>query len=164
MAKSKILWIALIASVAVNMSILGFVGAQWFRHSEEGSKNTGLAFDRRAALSTLEKSEKKEIQKVWRAHRADLKQNVREYRKAKRKLSNLLSNDPLNEAKIKETFDRIQRSRNNIELALFKALTDTAHLLPPKKRSDFFTFGFKRWESRHEKHREFMERHKENDS
>ncbi|OUR80708.1 hypothetical protein A9Q83_00240 [Alphaproteobacteria bacterium 46_93_T64] len=153
--KSKWMLIALLVSVAINLSIAGFVGAQWFRHSGMRASQTSLMFDRRAALSTLEDTEKKNINQIWKAHRPELKEKLRNFRHSKRTLSKLLSANHVDEATINAAFAEMAEHRNKVEGTLYSALLETAQALPPEKRKKFFWRGFKRWKNRHHMNNHF---------
>ncbi len=154
-AKSKWMLAALLISVAINLSIAGFVGAQWFRHSGFGPQQASMMFDRRAALSTLEEAERKEINQIWKSHRPELKEKLRDFRKSKNALSRLLSSQEMDEDAINSAFVTMNTQRNAVEGTLYSALLETAQALPPDDRKKFFWRGFKRWKSRHHSGKRF---------
>ncbi|MEH6404875.1 MAG: periplasmic heavy metal sensor [Sneathiella sp.] len=161
-SKSRILLIAFLISMAVNLSIGGFVAAQWYRHKDMKGPQIGLTFDRKAAFEVLEEDEQKKIDKIWRANRSDMRENFKEYRKAKRTLSKLLSAKKLDQEDVTEAHDIMMKRRNAIEAVLNLTLIDTAKALPAEKRAQFFKSGFQRWKSRHErgeKFRKYREEH-----
>ena len=147
--KSKWMLGALLVSLAINLSIAGFVGAQWFRHSGFGPPQASLMFDRRAALSTLEEKERKEINRIWRSHRPELKEELRGFRKTKNSLSRLLSAEDVDEDAIKSVFSKMNSHRSAVENTLYSALLQTAQALPSENRQKFFWRGFKRWKNHH---------------
>ncbi|MBE7635490.1 periplasmic heavy metal sensor [Sneathiella sp. P13V-1] len=151
MGKTRVLTILLIASIGLNIAGAAFVGAQWYRYNVKSARSGELTFDRRAALSSLEKSEKKQIRAIWNYHKPYFKDEVRDFREAKRILSDSLSAENLDDTEIKEAFDVLISSRQNVEKRLFTILYESARLLPPEKRETFFNRGFKRWSDRHHK-------------
>ncbi len=151
MGKTKVLTILLIASIGINIAGVAFVGAQWYRYNVKSARSGELTFDRRAALSALEKPEKKKVRAIWKYHRPYFKDEIREFREAKKELSDSLSAEKLNDTEIKEAYDALIASRQDVEKRIFTVLYESARLLPPEKREKFFDRGFKRWADRHHK-------------
>lgn len=149
MAKSKLLIVALVTSLAVNLAIVGFVGAQWLKHGGKPGPQIGLTFDRHAAFAVLDEKKKKQVKEIWRQHRPDIRSNFLEYRHAKRLLSSLLTAEELDKDAIEAAHEAMLNERNEIEKILNMTLIETAEILPPEKRELFFKTGFQRWQSRH---------------
>ena len=149
MGKTKILTILLIASIGLNIAGVAFVGAQFYRHNIKSARSGELTFDRRAAFSSLEKSEKKKIRAIWKYHKPYFKEEVSGFRDAKRALSDTLSAEELDDKDINAAYDDLIASRNEVEKRLFSILYESARLLPAEKREKFFNRGFKRWADRH---------------
>lgn len=149
MAKSKLLVIALTVSLAVNVAVAGFVAAQWFRHGGPPRMQTGLMFDRHAAFSVLDDVGKQQIGEIWLENRPLVRSGFKNYRQAKRHLSNLLSAQDLDREAIGKAHLEMMNGRNEIEKTLTATLLKSAELLPPETRVEFFKTGFQRWKSRH---------------
>jgi|GEM_PF-3478815 len=165
-SKSRILLIAFFISFAVNLAIGGFVATQWYRHKDFRGPQLGLTFDRHAAFSVLGEEEQKKINKIWRTKRTDMRERFKEYRKAKRTLSKLLSAKELDQEDVTQAYDDMTARRNAIEAILNTTLVETAKALPPEIRAKFFKSGFQRWKSRHkrgEQFRKYREEHHKHD-
>lgn len=150
MVKSKKWAILLLISVTFNVLLAGFVGAQWYRHKIRPNPAGDMIFDRRAALSTLEKAEKKEVRALWKAQKDLFRQDIHEFRAAKKRLGLLLSAEKLDQMALDQTFEELAAARYNIEKRLYLLLNETAETLPPDLRQDFFRRGFKGWTDRHD--------------
>jgi len=147
MSKSKILFIALSISIAVNLGIAGFIGSQWYRLSEIFPQQEGLTFDRQAAMATVGEAQRNQIHQIWMSYHPQLRQGLRNFREAKRKLAILLSAETVDSAAIKAAYAEMSTYRNDVEDKLYTVLLKTAETLPAKKRQEFFSNGFKK--SRH---------------
>jgi len=149
MVKSKKWTILLLASFVLNIALVGFIGAQWYRYKIRPNPAGDMIFDRRAAMSTLGNSEEKQIKQLWKGQRDLFRQDIHSFRSAKRRLGLLLSAENLDQQALDQAFEELASTRYNIEKRLYLLLNETSKSLPPNARQDFFRRGFKRWSDRH---------------
>ncbi|WP_373086066.1 periplasmic heavy metal sensor [Sneathiella sp.] len=143
MSKSRILSLALIVSLAVNVIIGGFIATQWIDYGMGKKHHGGYHFDRRAAVATLGDKEKGEFQEIWDTRRDLLRPYFRDYGQNRQKLAELFSADTLNLAEIEATFSSMIDTQMQIEKLLHVTLLEIAKTLPPDHREAFFKEGYR---------------------
>jgi len=148
-SRSRILSVALVVSMAVNVVIGGFVAAQWYDHGFDKKRSRGATFDRHAAMDILPDSQRMEVRKIWEVRRKILRPHFREYGQSRRQLAALLSAEMLDEAAIDAAYVDMITKRIQIEELLKISLLQFAKSLPPEQRAAFFKEGF----HAHKKHR-----------
>lgn len=149
MVKSKKWTFLLLTSLILNISLISFLGAQWYRHKMHPGNAGDMSFDRRAAISVLEKPERKQVKQLWGAQRDLFRQDIHAFRAAKKRLGLLLSARQLDQPALDQTFEELAAARYNVEKRLYLLLNETAETLPADVRQDFFRRGFKGWSDRH---------------
>ena len=145
MGKSKGLKYALIASIAINLGIVGFVGAQWYQHGGSRGGHPGMMFDRRAALEELGQDKRGEVRSIWKARRDRVRGEMKNYIHESRNLAALLTAETLDLEAINETQQKMLAYRMQADTTLFETLLQTAKTLNVQEREQFFGSGFKRW-------------------
>lgn len=145
MDKSKGLKYALIASIAINLGIVGFVGAQWYQHGSSRGGHPGMMFDRRAALEELSQDKRAEVRSIWQVRRDRVRGEMKNYIHESRNLAALLTAETLDLEAINETQQKMLAYRMQADSALFETLLQTAKTLNVQEREQFFGIGFKRW-------------------
>ncbi|MCF8467601.1 MAG: periplasmic heavy metal sensor [Sneathiella sp.] len=142
-SRPKILSIALIISLAVNVIIGGFVTAQWIDRGWEKQRHGGYHFDRRAAVAVLDETQKEKLQKIWKAQRDVIRPYFREFGQARQKLADLFGAPTLDLTAVNETYSNMVATQMQIENLLQASLLEMAKALPDDQRAAFFKEGFR---------------------
>ncbi len=148
MAKSRLLVIALLISLGINFAIGGFMVARWIYHDGPRGHSASLTFNRWEAMKTLPEEQRADIHELWKDNKPEIRENFRAYRKARRHISKLLAEDPLDKAAIDAAYKVLVDRKSRIETLLYGTMIRTAEALPPEQRKIFFQQGFKRWKER----------------
>lgn len=149
-SRSRILSVALIVSLAVNLIIGGFVAAQWYDYGFGKKRPKGTIFDRHAAMDVLKDDQRDMARKIWKDRRSLLKPHFRDYHQTRQKLAQLLGAEQLDEMAINAIYADMISKRMEIEGLLKQSLLEFARSLPPDQRAAFFEEGF-RTPKRHKK-------------
>jgi len=147
MGKSKGLKYALIASIAINLGIVGFVGAQWYQHGKSRGGHPGMMFDRRAAMEELGEAKRAEVRSIWQTRRDRVREEMKNYIHESRNLAELMVAETLDLEAINETQQKMLDYRRQADSTLFETLLQTAQTLDLQERKQFFGSGFKRWKN-----------------
>ncbi|MCR9214059.1 MAG: periplasmic heavy metal sensor [Proteobacteria bacterium] len=142
-SRSRILSVALIVSVAVNLIIGGFVAAQWYDYGFGKKRPKGTIFDRHAAMDVLKDDQRDQARKIWKDRRSLLKPHFKAYHQTRQQLASLLGAEALDESAINATYSDMIAKRMEIEGLLKQSLLEFARSLPPEQRAAFFAEGFK---------------------
>ena len=142
-SKSRILSIALVISLAVNVIIGGFLAAQWIDHGWGKKRPGGYFFDRRAAAETLGKEQKEKLEKIWEEQRDVMRPYFRKFGDARRKLAELLTAETLDLTAINAAYADIAAAQAEIQNLLQASLLEIAKSLPAEERAAFFKEGFR---------------------
>ncbi len=145
MGKSKGLKYALIASIAINLGIVGFVGAQWYQHGKSRGGHPGMMFDRRAAMEELDKDKRAEVRSIWQTRRDRVREEMRNYILESQNLAGLMVAETLDLEAINKTQQKMLNYRRQADSTFFETLLQTAQTLTLQERKQFFGNGFKRW-------------------
>ncbi len=143
-AKSRLLVIALLISLGINLAVGGFFAARWIYHDEGRRSHAGFMFDREAARAVLDEKERAAIDTIWRARKSKIRTYFKAYRQTKRELTRLLGQDPLDRQAIDSVQTNLLETRQQIENTLYNTLLETAATLPPDRRKAFFKTGFRK--------------------
>ncbi len=142
-SRSRILSVALIVSVAVNLIIGGFVAAQWYDYGFGKKRSKGTIFDRHAAMDVLKDDHRDQARKIWKERRRLLKPHFRAYHQTRQQLAQLLGAEVLDEVAINAAYTDMIAKRMEIEGMLKQSLLEFARSLPPDQRAAFFAEGFR---------------------
>lgn len=129
---SRWLYSALVASLAINLLVLGFMGTAAWQHRGHGWGHRGpglLGF-----VSQLDDSRQAEMrQKITAASEAldPLRQKARDSWKT---ANGSLTVEPFDAAKAKEAFAKARDDELQLKLAISNSLVDTAATLTPEER------------------------------
>ncbi|USG60977.1 periplasmic heavy metal sensor [Sneathiella marina] len=148
-SRPKILSIALIVSLVVNVIVGSFIAVQWFGHGAGQARAGGPLFNHRAAMSILEKDPQENVRKIWKARREILRPYFKEYGQSRRQLAQLLGAEKLDEDAINLAYGDMLAKRLQIEEMLKVSLLEFANALPADQRAMFFNEGFRK----HKKHK-----------
>lgn len=141
-SRNKVLALALIASLAVNLVIGGFIAAQWAGHEGKRHTSNRLHFDHRTAVTVLDDQERERLKEFWKERRETLRPYFREFREDRNKLKELFTASILDIPAINETYAEMIEAQMRIETFLQTAMVDMAKFLPEDKRAAFFEQGF----------------------
>jgi Spy/CpxP family protein refolding chaperone len=144
MGKSKTFKIILIASLALNIAAIAFVTTQWVRHSHM-RENSGMLFNRHAAMSALESPSEKKVVSLWKSKREEMRTEMKAFRQSNRQLAKLLSEPELDEMQIRAAQTKMTEHRANAESLHFEVLLQSAQLMSLEERQKFFKRGFRVW-------------------
>ncbi|WP_025897733.1 periplasmic heavy metal sensor [Sneathiella glossodoripedis] len=144
MNKRRILKMIFILSLALNIAAIAFVTTQWVRHSHV-RENSGMLFNRHAALSALENDRRSEVAGIWRSKRDEIREELKSYRKNNRKLARLLFRGELDDSEIRIAHTQMTTHRANAEKLLFELVLQSAQIMTEEERQKFFKRGFQNW-------------------
>ncbi len=145
MGKSTGLKYALIASIAINLGIIGFVGTQWYQHGGSRGGHPGKMFDRRAAMEELSQEKRDEVRSIWQTRRDRVRSEMKNYIQESRNLSELLTAETLDLETINKTQQKMLDYRRQADTTFYETLLQTAKSLNVEERKQFFGNGFRRW-------------------
>lgn len=148
-SRPRILSIALIVSLAVNVIVGGFITAQWLGFGAGQTRPGGPLFNHRAAMSILEQGPQENVRKIWKARREVLRPYFKDYGQSRRHLAELLGAEKLDEDAINIAYSDMLAKRLQIEEMLKISLLEFANALPADQRAMFFNEGFRK----HKKHK-----------
>lgn len=148
-SRPKILSIALIVSLMVNVVVGSFFAAQWLGYGTGHTRTGGALFNHRAAMSILDEDLRENVRKIWKQRRETLRPFFKGYGQSRRHLAQLLGAEKLDEDAINLAYGDMLAKRMQIEEMLKVSLLDFANALPADQRAMFFSEGFRK----HKKHR-----------
>jgi uncharacterized membrane protein len=145
------LWIALLASLAVNLFLVGWVASSWVYGPRMGlfargiaPPTVGMAFLHRRALHALSGDERQTADRLWREGFADTRERLRALRQAHLELRSAYVAD---QADAKQLADAVAKFKTRAD-AVFEAVNATlikiATALPAESRKAYFNAGFPR--------------------
>ncbi|MEH6545125.1 MAG: periplasmic heavy metal sensor, partial [Sneathiella sp.] len=140
-SRPKILSIALIVSLAVNVIVGGFITAQWLGYGATNARSGGPLFNHRAAMSVLEQEPQENVRKIWKARRETLRPYFKDYGQSRRQLAELLGAENLDEEAVNMAYSDMLAKRMQIEEMLRVSLLEFANALPADQRAKFFNEG-----------------------
>lgn len=145
------LWIALIASLAVNVFLVGWVASSWVYGPRFGPgaqwappPGTGMAFQHRRALRALSNDHRQTADRIWRENFAETRDRVRALRQAHVDLRTAYVAD---QADAKSLADAVAAFKAKADGALDHVnatLIKIATALPAEARKAYFNAGFPR--------------------
>lgn len=141
-SRQKLLSAALILSVAVNILIGGFVIAQWIDHGPGKRHGGKFHFDRHAAVSVLDESQREELEEFWKERRQNIRPYFKEFRDYRQNLAKLFSAEELDLVAINQTYSDMIAKQLQIESYMQAAMLELVKKLPGDKRAAFFEKGF----------------------
>ncbi len=141
-SRNKILSLALIVSLAVNLVIGGFIITQWVGHGGDRRHGDRMHFDRRAAITVLSDPEKELLDEFWKERRQNLRPYFREFRENRQKLAELFTAETLDIPAINKVYADMIAKQMQIETFLQTSMLEMAKTLPENKRAAFFKEGF----------------------
>ncbi|MGH7003928.1 MAG: periplasmic heavy metal sensor [Alphaproteobacteria bacterium] len=143
------LWIALVASLAVNLFLVGWVASSWvydprFGPGARAAAGTGMAFQHRRALHALSGSERQAAERIWRENFAELRDKLRALREVHANLRGAYAADNADAKSIGDAVMAVKDKANGVFDHVNATLLKIATALPPEARKAYFTAGFPR--------------------
>jgi uncharacterized membrane protein len=145
------LWIALIASIMVNVFVVGWVAASWVYGPRfvPGSRfgptaAPGLAFNHRRAAHALSGSERETAERIWRENLAELQNRARAMRQAHINMRTAFAADQADAKAIGDAVTALKEKASAVFDHANAALLKIATTLPPESRKAYFNAGFPR--------------------
>ena len=137
--------IALVASVALNMLILGFVGGMAWKFRHHGGRDG----HRNSAIERFIASQPQEIQSAIRSSWREAREKRRELRKrlgdGRERMSAVLTADPFDRAAYEQARADSLAALSELRAARLDALADSAARLPASERKAFMEALERRW-------------------
>lgn len=145
------LWIALVASLAVNVFVVGWVASSWVYGPRftPGSRFApsaapGLAFQHRRALHVLSGSERDTAERLWRESLPELRERARAMRQAHIGLRTAFSADQADPKALGDAVAALKEKANAAFDHANATLLKIATMLPAEARKAYFSAGFPR--------------------
>jgi uncharacterized membrane protein len=140
----------LIASLAVNLLVIGAVAGSmfaWHRHGGWGPGRGGefglLGFSR-----TLPDQSRKMLRDAVMAKRAEFKQLRQDARKARSEAAEILVSEPYDKEKLRETFVRIKDAEDKLKAVGLTIFLDAGEKLTMEERRSLRSWWERRWPPR----------------
>jgi uncharacterized membrane protein len=145
------LWIALIASLTVNVFVVGWVASSWVYGPRftPGSRFApsaapGLAFSHRRALRALSGSERDTAERLWRENFPELRERARAMRQAHVDMRTAFAADQADQKALGDAVAKLKERANAVFDHANATLLKIGTALPPEARKTYFTAGFPR--------------------
>lgn len=131
-----------IASLALNLLIVGFVTSFWFRH---GGKHHGHAFAIERSLMhfarrDLPHDRKRALRKAWREERKAFRPMFRELRDGRKQVGEVLERMPYDRAALQATLDRFVEKRTAAQAKITDVFLRMIETLTDEEKRAFGTF------------------------
>jgi uncharacterized membrane protein len=146
-------WIllGLFASLAVNIFLVGWLAASAFR---AGPPHDGpragppppppAAFRFMAARRELTPEQRREVDRLWRENRDEMRARGEALRQSRQTLQRVLTADQLDEAALAAALADLRQRSDAVAMLLGNQIAATARFLPAEARKKFFAVGFAR--------------------
>jgi uncharacterized membrane protein len=142
------LWIALIASLAFNVFLVGWVASSWMYSPRfgptvrGGPPSAGMAFLHRRALRALSGDERQTADRLWRESFADTRERLRALRQAHLDLRSAYVADQADAKLLADAVAKFKARANDVFDAVNATLIKIATALPAPSRKAYFNAGF----------------------
>jgi uncharacterized membrane protein len=145
------LWIALIASLAVNVFVVGWVASSWVygprfvpgaRLAPPGG--SGIAFQHRRALRALSGNDRQAAERLWRESFPELRDKLRALRQAHLDLRGAFAAERADAKSLGDAVAALKTSANGVFDHANATLLKIATTLSPEARKAYFSAGFPR--------------------
>lgn len=145
------LWIALIASLAVNVFVVGWVASSWvygprFVPGVRATATTGspFAFQHRRAMRALSGSERDTADRLWRENFPELRERARAMRQAHIDMRTAFAADQSDAKALDDAVAAFKEKANAMFDHANATLLKIATALPAEARKKYFGAGFPR--------------------
>ncbi len=150
------LWIALIASLAVNVFLVGWVASSWVYGPRflpgprmAASAGSPFSFQHRRAMRALPGSEREVANRVWREHFAELRERAQALRDAHMAMRAAFAADQADAKSLGDAVAAFREKANAMFDQVNATLIKIATALPAEQRKAYFNAGFPRPRYRH---------------
>lgn len=150
------LWIALIASLAVNVFVVGWVASSWVYGSRflphpraAASAGSPFSFQHRRALRALSGDQRETANKVWRENFAELRTRALALRQAHIDMRTAFGADQADAKTLGDAVAAFREKANALFDHANATLLKIAAALPAEQRKAYFNAGFPRPRNRH---------------
>jgi uncharacterized membrane protein len=151
------IYIGLFVSLALNLFLAGVIGAHVFwqrgHHPHRGP------FNIRHAYSVLKPADQTKAKAIWAANRQAFFEKIKEIRKARRAVRQLLQDDATDYKKVEAAITNVSNKRHEIHKLVRGVVQKIAASLPATERMKFYRAALKR--HRRFRHRRGERRHRE---
>ncbi len=144
------LWIALIASLAVNVFVVGWVAASHFYGPQiaPGARlapgSPGIGFQPRRAARALSGTDRETAERLWRESFPELRERVRALRQAQMGMRAAYAADQADPKALGDAVAALKEKANAVFDHANATLLKVATALPPSARKTYFAAGFPR--------------------
>lgn len=152
------LWIALIASLAVNVFFVGWVASAWVYGPRFGPgahmappSGSPFAFQHRRAMRSLAGEERETVNRLWRESFADLRTRAQALRDAQMAMRTAFAADQADAKSLAEAVAAFRDKANAMFDHANATLLKIAAALPAESRKAYFNAGFPRPRERRER-------------
>jgi uncharacterized membrane protein len=152
------LWIALVASLAVNVFLVGWVASSWVHGPRFGPgarwgapPPSTMAFQHRRAARALSGDQRDAANRIWRENFAELRNRAHALRDAHVELRNAYAADQADAKSLADAVAKFKASADGLFDHINATLQKIATALPADARKAYFSAGFARRERRGER-------------
>jgi uncharacterized membrane protein len=164
--RSRWIWIALVASLAINLLVLGAVGgSMWvFRHGEHGHGGPAMGSNHiKRFIRSLPKARQADVRRVLGDARRGARPQWREVRQARRAALKELEREPFDRGAYASALTQVHVTERRARAGINKAFVDLAAALTPEERRAFVKWVRDRRGHRRYWRRKFRERGRQRD-
>jgi hypothetical protein len=141
----RFLWIALIASLAVNLFVAGFVVANvinrgWHGHHRPHGGRLAL----RAGFRALDTETRAMAERAWRAKLPEIRARLDAIRTAHHAFRDALDRSDTDPAGVQAAFQRIHEARGAAQQLIHRTIREIADKMTPAERKKFYKAVFDR--------------------
>ena len=137
------MWIALIASLAVNLAVAGIIGGTAWRWRHGGPPGSSLMIAGERFLRTLPPERRQSLKDIIFRHRDFRWRNWRELRRARNELASAMRTEPFDRGRVEHAVGDLQRLELAVREDFLPVFGEVAEALTPDERERFI--GELRW-------------------
>ncbi|MCW5773698.1 MAG: periplasmic heavy metal sensor [Rhodospirillaceae bacterium] len=145
------LWWALVASLTVNIFLVGWVASTWVYGPRFGpgigprpSPSAGMPFRHHRAMHAVSGADREAAERIWRENLPELRKRLRALRAAHEDLRRTFVADAADEKAMTSAVAALKDKANGVFDLANSALLKIAATLPPAARKAYFEAGFRR--------------------
>lgn len=139
----RVLGIALIISLAINLFVVGIFAVGYFFHGPRHNSYSGGPFPHWSARRSLDRDGRKKVDAIWREAHPALRERIRAMRKARRAVRRQLRADALDRKALDASYIELRDRSVAARRALKDVLTKIAVTLNAEQRQDYFKRRFR---------------------
>ena len=134
----RLLGIALLVSIAVNVLLAGIVIGRWVDH---GAHPGSSRFDREAAREALSPEARTVVDQIWERHQASVRDKFKAAKEARRDFEALLQADVVDRAALDQAQAEMSARWAEARAEMSRSMTELALALSPDDRKAYFERG-----------------------